>query len=99
MPCGHFSHVADVSGLSALTLALTAHAKTNVRLTLPIPTCGCEVIVPDFESLASCLLHSRTLEVLGNVWFPDPKKKTALSVKQVLDLLDLLVAFYPTDFD
>lgn len=74
IPWGHFSHVADVSGLSALTLALSAHAKTNVRLTLPIPTCGREVIVPDLESHASCLLHSRILEVLGNVMFPDPQK-------------------------
>lgn len=50
----HFSHVADVSGLSALTLALTAHAKTNIMdinsMDLPIPTCGREFIIPDFES-------------------------------------------------
>lgn len=45
-----FSHVADVSGLSALTLALTAHAKTNISMDLPIPTCGPEFIIPDFES-------------------------------------------------
>lgn len=52
MPWGHFSHVTDVSGLSAQTLALAAHAKTNVSAGLPaqVPACGHEFIIPDFES-------------------------------------------------
>lgn len=76
MPWGHFSHVADVSGLSALTLALTAHAKTNVSLGLPaqVPACGREFIIPDFESpLQVAFLRSGTVGALGKVWFPDRK--------------------------
>ena len=74
MPRGHFSHVTDVSGLSALTLALTAYAKTNVSLGLhaQVPACGPEFIILDSENLlevAFCAVRP-SAGALGKVWFP-----------------------------
>lgn len=90
MPWGHFSHVADVSGLSAQTLAPAAHANTNVSLPSQVPACGHGFIIPDFESpLASCLVRTSTVRALGKVWFPDRKANVACET----GFPDLLVAF------
>ncbi len=97
MPWGHFSHVTVVSGLSALTLALTAHAKTNVNPSLPaqVPACGREFIIPDSESQMQVAFCAAVRKGSGKCLVPRQKSQC-----WVWDRVSRFVGgFFPGDLD